>query len=113
MKYLYVIARASIVSCALGASCVSSAQSGDNNPLTHLVPAGTVGEAIALRDQAMGGSRAFEWVEALTTEVGPRLAGSSGEARARDWAVKKLTSLGFENVRVEPFSIDGWERGVE
>jgi len=113
MKYLYSIARASIIGCALGASCVSSAQSGDNNPLTHLVPAGTVGEAIALRDQAMGGSRAFEWVEALTTEVGPRLAGSAGEARARDWAVEKLTSLGFENVRVEPFSIDGWERGVE
>jgi len=66
-----------------------------------------------LRDEAMTGSRAWNIVESLTTEVGPRLAGSEAEARARTWAVEKLASYGFENVRVETFAMDGWQRGTE
>jgi len=77
------------------------------------VDLGSVAHARSLRDSAMEGSRAFDWVESLTTEVGPRLAGSEAEARARDWAVATLTRLGFANIRVEPFTIDGWERGAE
>ena len=69
--------------------------------------------AILLRDDAMSGTRAWNIVESLTTEVGPRLAGSEAEARARDWAVENLTRYGFENVRVEPFMIEGWRRGAE
>ena len=61
----------------------------------------------------MSGTRAWNIVESLTTEVGPRLAGSEAEARARNWAVEKLTRYGFENVRVEPFMIEGWRRGAE
>ena len=49
----------------------------------------------------------------LTTEVGPRLAGTDREAAARDWAVARLKKLGFQNVRVEPFTIPGWVRGAE
>ena len=45
----------------------------------------------ALRDKAMDGdSYAWDIVEGLTTEVGPRLAGTEAEVRARDWAVRKL-----------------------
>ena len=73
----------------------------------------TISTAKQLRDEAMVGSRAWNIVESLTTEVGPRLAGSEAEARARAWAVEKLTSYGFENVRVETFAMDGWERGTE
>ena len=69
--------------------------------------------AIELRDDAMRGTRAWNIVESLTTEVGPRLAGTEQEARARDWAVEQLAAMGFENVRIEPFMIDGWERGRE
>ena len=52
-------------------------------------------------------------VESLTTEVGPRLAGTEAEERARQWAVAKLKELGFANVRVEPFELPVWTRGVE
>lgn len=55
----------------------------------------------------------YRIVESLTTEVGPRLAGTPAEAAARDWAVNKLTELGFNNVRIEPFTIAGWVRGHE
>ena len=50
-------------------------------------------------------------VKSLTTEVGPRLAGSEKEAQARKWAVAKFKSLGFANVREELFDFHGWERG--
>ena len=72
-----------------------------------------IATAKQLRDETMVGSRAWNIVESLTTEVGPRLAGSEAEARAREWAVEKLSSYGFENVRVETFAMDGWERGTE
>jgi carboxypeptidase Q len=51
---------------------------------------------------------AYNIVEGLTTEVGPRLAGSLKEAEARVWAVAKLEALGFQNVRVEAFEAPYW-----
>ena len=70
--------------------------------------------AAELRDAALADDTlAWELVEALTTEVGPRLAGTEAEARARDWAVRRLTELGFSNVRVEPFDLPVWVRGEE
>lgn len=56
---------------------------------------------------------AYGLAASLTTEIGPRLAGTPAEAAARDWAVGKLRELGFENVRVEPFTFAGWVRGPE
>ncbi len=58
-------------------------------------------------------SVAYDIIEDLTTEIGPRLAGSEAEARARAWAVKRLKAMGFANVRVEEFPLPVWERGVE
>lgn len=52
-------------------------------------------------------------VTSLTTEVGPRLAGTQAEARARQWAVKTLHELGFQNVREEAFEVPLWLRGEE
>jgi hypothetical protein len=73
----------------------------------------TVSEAKALRDDALTGTKAFQWVEDLTTEVGPRLAGSDSEASARAWAVEALKEFGFDRVWVESFPLPGWERGLE
>ena len=66
-----------------------------------------------LMRQGLADRRAYDIVESLTTEVGPRLAGTEAEARARQWAVNTLESLGFANVRVEPFELPLWIRGVE
>ena len=67
----------------------------------------------ALRDAALTDSYAWDITEGLTTEVGQRMAGTEAEARARDWAVKKLTAMGFANARVEPFDMPVWVRGAE
>ena len=67
----------------------------------------------ALRDAALTDNYAWDITEGLTTEVGQRMAGTEAEARARDWAVKKLTAMGFANARVEPFDMPVWVRGAE
>ena len=74
----------------------------------------TVSPQVAtLRDAALADDFAWEIVEGLTTEVGPRLAGTEAEARARDWSVRKLRALGFANVRVETYDMPVWVRGAE
>jgi hypothetical protein len=68
----------------------------------------------ALRDDTLANDHyAWDIVEGLTTEVGQRLAATEAEARARDWAVKRLTAMGFANVHVEPFTMPMWTRGAE
>lgn len=65
----------------------------------------------AVRAAALKDEVAWNFVEGLTTEVGPRPAGTKQDARARDWAVARLKVLGFANVRDEPFTMPVWERG--
>ncbi|HSJ79030.1 MAG TPA: M28 family peptidase [Erythrobacter sp.] len=54
---------------------------------------------------------AWDFVEGITTEVGPRQAGTEAEARARVWAVEWLKAKGFANVADEPFMMDTWVPG--
>ena len=65
--------------------------------LTTLTPAAAIpppplpDPAAQLRDQALAGDTvAWDMLEGLTTEVGPRMAGTEAEARAREWAVARL-----------------------
>ena len=58
-------------------------------PLTGLLtaPAGTtdpIAGAAMLRERALAGNQAYAIVAGLTTEIGPRLAATPPEARARD-----------------------------
>jgi carboxypeptidase Q len=66
-----------------------------------------------VRNSGLSDDYAWDIVEGLTTEVGPRLAGTEAEARARDWAVRRLRAMGFSNVRVETFDMPVWVRGEE
>ena len=70
-------------------------------------------QVVKLREAALKDDYAWDIVEGLTTEVGQRMAGTEAEARARDWAIKKLKNLGFANVRIEPFDMPVWTRGAE
>lgn len=73
----------------------------------------TAPDVAALRDAALHDDVAWDVVEGLTTEIGQRLAATEAEARARDWAVKKLTALGFQNVHIETYRMPVWVRGAE
>ena len=70
-------------------------------------------EIAKLREAALQDDLAYAITEGLTTEIGQRLAATDAEARARTWAVAKLKSLGFRNVRVEEFQMPVWIRGQE
>ncbi|WOI53216.1 M28 family peptidase [Parvularcula sp. LCG005] len=73
----------------------------------------TAMQARTLMENALESDVAYDTIRDLTTRIGPRLAGSEAEARARDWAVDHLKSLGFKNVRVEPFDMPFWSRVSE
>lgn len=77
------------------------------------LPRGIAKNADTLMQRGLQDQVGLQFVEDLTTEVGPRLAGSDAEARARDWAVAELKSLGFSNVRVDDFTIPFWSRVKE
>ena len=77
------------------------------------LPQDWVDQARAIGYETANSNIAYSVVESLTTEVGPRLAGTEAEARARDWAVSELTKLGFDSVTVEPFEVPLWERHIE
>ena len=56
---------------------------------------------------------AFDIVASLSTEVGPRLAGSAGDANAVAWATRTMTRLGLTGVRTEAVQVPVWRRGEE
>lgn len=56
---------------------------------------------------------AWDFVEGITTEVGPRQPGTPAEARGREWAMNWLREQGFANVANEPFMMRTWVRGEE
>ena len=70
-------------------------------------------EVDGLIKAALAGSQAYDITESLTTEIGPRVGGSPEEAKAREWAVAKFKEIGLQNVRIEPFTMPYWERGIE
>ena len=99
----------------LAALLLSAAPAFAQTSITTLPPPVAVNPPVAaLRDDALANDHyAWDIVEGLTTEVGQRLAATDAEARARDWAVKRLTAMGFANVHVEPFTMPVWVRGAE
>ena len=70
--------------------------------------------AAALGQTAMTNSGAMEILSSLTTEIGPRLAGSEAEKRAAAWATQHFKTFGFDKVWIETFPLaHGWTRGLE
>lgn len=52
-------------------------------------------------------------LDELSDGIGGRLTGSPAYVRSTEWAVEKFHSLGIQNVRLDPFTIDaGWQRGT-
>ncbi len=73
----------------------------------------TLATAKVLQEKARSGSGAFAIVESLTTEVGPRLAGSANDPLAVAWGERTMKALGFDRVWTEPVEVEGWQRIAE
>ena len=68
--------------------------------------------AAALRDAALAGTAAYERVSSLVTDVGPRFAGSAGDAAAVRWALNTLGTLGYSRVHTQDVLVPRWVRGT-
>ena len=99
----------SLLGGVLAAPLFFGAVAAQDAPAPELTPA-QARTADRLIDAGLEDERAWEILESLTTEIGPRLAGSDDEARAREWGVRTFKALGFKNVRVETFDMPYWER---
>jgi len=78
-----------------------------------LLDEAALAQAAELRDRHVDAGAAYALVESLTTEVGPRMAGTEADRRAVEWARAKFTELGYDEVRVEAFKMPFWHRGHE
>ena len=90
----------------------AAAASAQDTPQT-VIPDQAMRVAPALRQNALDSDLAFRITESLTTEVGPRLAGSEADARAVAWATAKFHELGYDKVWTEPVTFPKWERRSE
>ncbi|UYK77805.1 M28 family peptidase [Xanthomonas sacchari] len=77
------------------------------------IPEAALRDAAALRERALADDTGWKVVESLTTEIGPRMAGSEADARAVAWATAKFKALGFDKVWTEPVTFPKWERRSE
>ncbi|MCL1635381.1 M28 family peptidase [Luteimonas sp. SX5] len=77
------------------------------------IPESAVANAATLREKALASDLGWKITESLTTEVGPRLAGSEADARAVAWAVAKFKQLGYDKVWTEPVTFPKWVRRSE
>jgi len=82
-------------------------------PHATTIPQKAIDNAAQLREQALASNLGFEVTESLTTEVGPRLAGSEADARAVKWAQAKFKALGYDKVWLEEVRFPKWERRSE
>lgn len=76
-----------------------------------ITPPSAPNDVVKLQQSALSSSLAYDLVESLTVEVGPRLAGSPKDIIAVNWAMDKLTRLGFDRVYKEAVQVPIWERG--
>lgn len=79
----------------------------------QLLDAKSLAKAAELRDSALQKNEATNLLESLTTEIGPRMAGSPANAKAVAWAQEKFKALGYDKVYLQPVIHPVWQRGHE
>lgn len=67
----------------------------------------------ALQARALDDGLSWELLESLTTDVGPRMAGTEGDALGVAWAQERMQEMGFDRVWLERVEFPMWRRGAE
>lgn len=102
--------RFALLTFALALAFAASAHAQDRQTT---IPQSALDRVDALRERALADRTGWNVVESLTTEVGPRLAGSEADARAVEWAKAKFKALGYDRVWTEPVTFPKWVRRSE
>lgn len=66
-----------------------------------------------LQQDALSSDLAWDTLSSLTSEVGPRMAGTPADKLAVRWAIKKMKDFGFDRVWTEPVKFPRWVRTSE
>jgi carboxypeptidase Q len=98
---------------ALMPSTASAGTRSAEVPREVRIPEAALATAADLRERALQDRTSWQVVESLTTEIGPRLAGSEADARAVRWAEAKFKALGYDKVWREEVSFPKWVRRSE
>ena len=97
--------------CIALVNCSTLLAAGSDAPTR--ISAAAVATGGALRDSALKDDTAYRFLEALTTEIGPRLASGDNDAKAREWVSARFKALGFDKVYTEPVKYPKWVRRHE
>ena len=100
-----------LLAIALGATA-GHASAQEPTPHTR-IPDAALATAAQLRETALASDLGYRITQSLTTEVGPRMAGSEADARAVAWARAKFEALGYDKVWTEPVTFPKWVRRSE
>lgn len=98
-------ARAALCALVMLAGVVGAAVAADPPP------ASVDRAAARLAQAALRSDEAHALVSSLTTEVGPRFAGTPGDRAAIEWAQRELARLGFQRLRTQDVWVPRWVRG--
>jgi hypothetical protein len=63
-------------------------------------------------DAALTESKAYDWLNHLSNQIGGRLSGSVQAQQAVDYTRKQLDSLGLDRVYLQPVMVPKWVRGT-
>lgn len=65
-----------------------------------------------LQNEITGNRAAYKNLHELSVDIGPRLSGSPGAAKAVDWGVAKFKSYKLDRVWTQPVEVPHWVRGL-
>ncbi len=102
-----------LLSSAIAADPRKGDTSREVTPREVTIPTTALNTAADLRERALQDRTSWQVVESLTTEIGPRLAGSDADARAVRWAEAKFKALGYDKVWLEEVTFPKWVRRSE
>ena len=108
----------SLAILALGIAALPVALAANNSPAPPQDVAvhpplneGTAPALAAIAGQGMMNSHAYEYLEQLSDDIGPRVTGSARCNQAIQWGIATMKRIGLQNVHAEPWQIfRGWKR---
>src|SRR5690606_10272584 len=62
-------------------------------------------------DTALSDNDQYEWLRYLTKQIGPRLSGSEGAAKAVKYTEELMKQEGFDHVFLQDVKVPHWVRG--
>lgn len=64
-----------------------------------------------LYNTALLNGQCYQWLDALSNDIGGRLSGSPEAQKAVEWGEKLMTELNFDKVWLQPIMVPHWVRG--